>query len=316
MAEINKLVISKDLLVKRIAMIGSIPLFIGAWAKYGAKPILALILSLLVGLLMKIGQVWLLEKQEMSFPWHLFVLLPLAIPVGAPIWAPAIGATFSLIFVIWFFGGENKKIFNPLGLAMIFLIAGYSSVANFSLTKPFDGFRTGFYKYSSGISIGNDSQDFFRRIAQHINFETFIDGNLPGVPGNSFPIIVLILCAIIAFISFNARVWLCSAFGGFLFFHQLIFFNQSWLLQPMILLLGGTTAVCMLFVVVETESFSQRPVAIVLRGILFSFFLILLVSRANQIAGAFYAVILAETFSPLAEDVFFPQKSVEVKNES
>ncbi len=264
---------------------------------------------------MKLAQNWLFEDSERSFPWHMFVLVPLAVPVGVPVWAPAFGSMFSLVFAVWFFGGEQKKLFNPLAIAMIFLVAGYSSVANFSMAKPFEGFKTGFNKYSSGISIGNDSQEFLKKQSNNIKFNTYLNGNVPGVPGNIFPVMVLALGFIIAMLRLKSLFWVFSVITSLAAFYLTVFSGQEWVLPPMHLLLSGTTAICILFALVEIDNFSSRAIVSIVRGVLFSFFLILLVSKSNQIVGPFYALILTEVFSPLIEDTLFPGKAIEVANE-
>ena len=285
-----------------------IPLYMCAIEKYGLKISAFLTLSLFCGVLCKLISNK-LNLASNRFPWPIFLAFPLILPIGIPVWMTAMGASFSILVGVWAFGGYGKHLFNPIALGLVFLIISFSSQANFSFSKPFDKTISGFKYWSSGFSIGNNSNKFFIENQAYLDLNKAVSGSIPSVPGAAYPILVIAIGMIVSLFSGANIIWFISTLLGVYFAatYGAPYFSET-ILSAKFQFLTGCSMLCLLISVIDFSSLPQTKPGLVVGGLLFGCALVTLRSWSSQPLAPFFALLLVQIILPLFEEIFAKPK--------
>ena len=191
-------------------------IFINAIGLYGLKFGASVIISWATGALIWFIRI-LFQKGDdpdgvdKPFGWFLFLLFPLFIPLALPLWLiPAI-LIISYLISITAFGGYGKHIFNPVIIAVVFMLYGYGDIGITEPSRPFPTNRDGYIVWTSGIPPRTDLREAYSSFPQKSVFYASIKGLVPSIPGSCYGLTIL-LGSLFLSLLFNRGVywWLVS----------------------------------------------------------------------------------------------------------
>ena len=141
------------------------------------------------------------------------MLIPLIMPVDAPLWMVAVSTAFAVIFGKEVFGGTGMNIFNPALLARAFMFFAYPSKIS------------GDFVWISGLTEGNGVVDGFSGATPlAIAKSSLVDklpsaydmfmGYIPGSIGETSTLAILIGAAILIFTGVASWRIMLSVFAG------------------------------------------------------------------------------------------------------
>ncbi len=115
--------------IMRDVVIAMIPALIMAVIFFGVRALLMVVIAVISALLTEqfIAKK-LLKKASPIGNWSAIItgmLLAFNLPVGAPLWIPALGSIFAIAVAKWTFGGLGNNFINPALAGRAFLLASY-----------------------------------------------------------------------------------------------------------------------------------------------------------------------------------------------
>lgn len=281
-----------------------IPVYLGAWGRFGLKVPVAVALSLVTALFIRFlfnGS----GKNANEFPWRLFWLFPLFVPLGLPLWLVPLSLFFSWLLVVESFGGYGRHIFNPLALALVFILAGYGSSVSLLVSKPFPGAFSAFKVWTSGINPSQNEIDLVR--VKSISFDAglFADGLEPSLPGLAFPGILMLLAGFCALYFRGYRVWFISSAVLIVFFtFSLRQLDANLIHGNLNVLFAGITPALFLLMLADNCNLPDKPLAQLFYSIVFSLMIVVFLCFSRKILYVAFAVPATQIIYPLLFDSF------------
>lgn len=279
------------------------PVYFAAWGRFGLKVPAACIASIGIGLLIKVFST---PRQEMSvnFPWALFLVFPLFAPLGMPLWLVAVALIAGWLISVSSFGGYGKNIFNPVIVALIFLICGYGSSVSLQASKPFPGPVKALATWTAGI---NPIESFNRNgLAAAVNFDLSLlgGGNFPSIPGLAFPGILMLAAIFMGCVFQGRRIWLITAISMIVFatfvakriFPVLIFGNLN-------IIFMGITPALILVAMADMKTIPVGNLPQFLHALSFALLLVCFVCFSDEVLTPVFALLLTQVVYPLLADV-------------
>ena len=248
------------------------------------------------------------EGVDKPFCWFLFLLFPLFLPLALPLWLiPCILIINYLISVVAF-GGYGKHIFNPIILAVVFLIYGYGSMGLTEPSRPFPPTKNGYLIWTSGIPPRSDIREIYSSVPVKIAFINSLNGSIPNIPGSSFSIIILIASLIISLIFNRCRIWWTVSFIAILLFAYFLPQPQNIDIPAINLLLLGIIPSLLFCGVADNTTIPESGTGQTIYAVIFAFFAVLMVFNSSSILAPAYAFLLSQIFSPLVIDIIGAKK--------
>lgn len=277
-----------------------LPVMLGAWGRFGLKVPAAFLLSLGTGIIIRFFS----ETGSKAFPWAMFWVFPLFAPLGMPLWLVPTALLAGWLIAVSAFGGSGKNIFNPVAVALVFLIAGYGSSVSLLASKPFSGATSAFAIWTAGMNPVEPACRIWLARPLNSRAEFFAGGHLPSIPGLAFPGILLVLAGLLVLVCPGRRVW----FVATLAFTALIgvvvenywpgyFFGVSRVFAV------GSYAAVLWLALVDEATVPQGWGAQILFALLFAPLLVLFVCNARHELAPVYALLLTQALFPLLHDL-------------
>ncbi len=238
------------------------------------------------------------------FGWSLFLLFPLLCPLALPLWLiPGIlVATYIIVFNG--FGGFGRHIFNPVAVAVVFMLVGYGHTASLHAVRPLPGPYDGFTTWSAGAPLAMPVWQVYAGVPVNRLFQASFSGLLPAIPGSAFGLPLLLASAVLALAAGHRRVWWVTSVLalqlGVMLFNGSVSLNIS-PLHPLFL---GIIPALLLMAVIDRHSLPDDTPGQVVSGLLFAFSALLFIFRSPDPLGAAYGLLLAQIATPLATDLF------------
>lgn len=202
--------------INEIASVGAFDMFL-----YGTLQMLPMIaVSYIVGLSIEI---FFAQKRGHEVNEGFFVsglLIPMIMPVTAPLWMVAISTAFAVIIGKEVFGGTGMNIWNPALLARAFFFFAYPSKMSGDavwIAEKADSFSGATPLAHAATLVEANAQQAQSIIEQHLSnsWDMFI-GLIPGSMGETSVVAILIGAAILLFTGIASwRIMISVFVGGF-----------------------------------------------------------------------------------------------------
>ena len=246
------------------------------------------------------------------------ILIPLIVPINTPLWMTAVATAFAVIFAKEVFGGTGMNIFNVALITRAFLFFAYPSRMSGD---------EAFIKVDSAFGMGGGTlTDSFTgatplgQVATSMGDPTMTDilgkpiscldafiGLIPGSPGETSMIAILIGAAILLLTGIASWRIMCSVFVGGLGMAALVHALPSAtypasMLDPMTQLCLGGFAFGAVFMATDPVTGARTKVGQYIYGLLIGVFAILIrVYNSGYPEGMMLAILLMNAFAPLID---------------
>ncbi len=288
-------------------------LFINSVGLYGLKFAAGVALSWLTG-----GAIWGLrllfqsgddpEGVDKPFCWFLFLLFPLFIPLALPLWLIPTILIITYLISVSAFGGHGKQIFNPVIVAVVFMIYGYSHIGLTEASRPFPSSKDGYLVWTSGIPPKSDIRDIYSTIPKELAFSASLHGSIPTIPGSCFASIILIFSLLYSILFNRRRIWWIVSIVSICIFAHILPQPNSFNIPPTNLLFLGILPSLLLSGVADATTISESIFGQTITAIVFAGFAVFITYNSSNILAPAYAFLLTQVFSPLIIDIFGKNK--------
>lgn len=240
------------------------------------------------------------------------ILIPLIVPINTPLWMTAVATAFAVIFAKEIFGGTGMNIFNVALITRAFLFFAYPS--EMSGDSAFVKLDSAFGYGGGNVVDGFSGATPLGEVATNFdNFSTstmdaFI-GLIPGSPGETSMIAILIGAAILLFTGIASWRVMLSVFAGGLAMGALAhafatpetLYNAAHL-DPLTQVCLGGFAFAAVFMATDPVTGARTKIGQYIYGFLIGVFAILIrVYNGGYPEGAMLAVLLMNAFAPLID---------------
>lgn len=247
------------------------------------------------------------------------ILIPMIVPINTPLWMTAVATAFAVIFAKEVFGGTGMNIFNVALITRAFLFFAYPS--HMSGDEPFvkvdsvlgmgggriaDGF-TGATPLGQVATNVGDQLHMTNILGEPISCLDAFIGFIPGSPGETSMIAILIGAAILLLTGIASWRIMCSVFIGGLGMAALVHALPSTtypasLLDPWTQLCLGGFAFGAVFMATDPVTGARTTVGQYIYGLLIGVFAILIrVYNSGYPEGMMLAILLMNAFAPLID---------------
>ena len=246
------------------------------------------------------------------------ILIPLIVPINTPLWMTAVATAFAVIFAKEVFGGTGMNIFNVALITRAFLFFAYPSRMSGD---------EAFVKVDSALGMGGGSViDTFTGatplgqvatsvgdpvmtniVGEPIGMLDALLGYIPGSPGETSVIAILIGAIILLVTGIASWRIMCSVFVGGLGMAALVHALPSAtypasMLDPMTQLCLGGFAFGAVFMATDPVTGARTTVGQYIYGLLIGVFAILIrVYNSGYPEGMMLAILLMNAFAPLID---------------
>lgn len=247
------------------------------------------------------------------------ILIPLIVPINTPLWMTAVATAFAVIFAKEVFGGTGMNIFNVALITRAFLFFAYPSRMSGD---------EAFVKVDSALGMGDgtvvdvftgatplgqvatnvgDSLHMTNVLGEPINTLDAFIGYIPGSPGETSMIAILIGAAILLLTGIASWRIMCSVFVGGLGMAALVHALPSAtypasMLDPMTQLCLGGFAFGAVFMATDPVTGARTKLGQYIYGLLIGVFAILIrVYNSGYPEGMMLAILLMNAFAPLID---------------
>ena len=247
------------------------------------------------------------------------ILIPLIVPINTPLWMTAVATAFAVIFAKEVFGGTGMNIFNVALITRAFLFFAYPSrmSGDEAFVKVDSAFGMGGGSVVDGFSgatpLGQvattvgDTVNMTNVLGQPISCMDAFIGLIPGSPGETSMIAILIGAAILLLTGIASWRIMCSVFVGGLGMAALVHGFQTptyaaSLLDPWTQLCLGGFAFGAVFMATDPVTGARTKLGQYIYGLLIGVFAILIrVYNSGYPEGMMLAILLMNAFAPLID---------------
>ncbi len=289
-------------------------IFINSIGLYGLKFGASVIISWATGAILWIIRILFQsgddpEGVDKPFGWHLFLLFPLFIPLALPLWLIPVILVISYLISITAFGGYGKHIFNPVIVAVVFMLYGYGEIGITEASRPFPTNKDGYIVWTSGIPPSADIRDVYSSFPQKSVIYASIKGLIPSIPGSCYGFTILIGSLIFALVFNRGKQWWLISVISILIFSYLLPQPKGFELSGINPLILGIIPSLILCGIADIHTLPKSNTGQTISAVTFAIFTMLMYFYSNNILAPAYGFLLAQVFSPLIIDI------VGVKNE-
>ena len=246
------------------------------------------------------------------------ILIPLIVPINTPLWMTAVATAFAVIFAKEVFGGTGMNIFNVALITRAFLFFAYPSKmsgdAVFVKTDSAFGMGGGSVvdTFTGATPLGQVATSVGEPSVTNILgepiglFDAFF-GYIPGSPGETSVLAILIGAAILLLTGIASWRIMCSVFVGGLGMAALVHALPSAtypasMLDPWTQLCLGGFAFGAVFMATDPVTGARTKVGQYIYGLLIGVFAILIrVYNSGYPEGMMLAILLMNAFAPLID---------------
>ena len=247
------------------------------------------------------------------------ILIPLIVPINTPLWMTAVATAFAVIFAKEVFGGTGMNIFNVALITRAFLFFAYPSrmSGDEAFVKVDSAFGMGggsvVDTFTGATPLGQvatnvgDQLQMTNIMGEPISCLDAFIGFIPGSPGETSMIAILIGAAILLFTGIASWRIMCSVFVGGLGMAALVHALPSVtypasMLDPWTQLCLGGFAFGAVFMATDPVTGARTNVGQYIYGLLIGVFAILIrVYNSGYPEGMMLAILLMNAFAPLID---------------
>ena len=247
------------------------------------------------------------------------ILIPLIVPINTPLWMTAVATAFAVIFAKEIFGGTGMNIFNVALITRAFLFFAYPSrMSGDEAFVKIDsalgmGGGTVVDTFTGATPLGQvatnmgDQLQMTNILGEPISCMDAFIGLIPGSPGETSMIAILIGAAILLLTGIASWRIMCSVFVGGLGMAALVHALPSAtypasMLDPLTQLCLGGFAFGAVFMATDPVTGARTTVGQYIYGLLIGVFAILIrVYNSGYPEGMMLAILLMNAFAPLID---------------
>lgn len=243
------------------------------------------------------------EGVDKPFNWYLFLLFPLFMPLSMPLWIIPVILLITYLVTVSAFGGHSKHIFNPIAVAVVFMLYGYGDAGLLNSSRPFAASDAGYKIWSSGIPPKSDIREVYSELDSSLALKGSLQGVIPTIPGSCFGIIVLAGSVIFSLCFKRRLIWCLTGIGSLLLFAFILPQPAICCIKPFCALFLGIMPSLILSGIADFTTLPQSWRGQILYGGLFGFFAALMMFYSPHILAPAYGLLLTQTIAPLLMDI-------------
>lgn len=273
----NRLIITGALLL----------LLVPATVIFGWKVLLIALIALITSFLLELANV---KIRKEPFDYSSFTITPLIVTlmftpyIATYFWIVPLSLAFGLFFAKYIFGGQDKNVFNPAAVALVFAAISFPTI----FTQYIDP-ATGIVSATTPSTLLNtDPTTFFSQY-------TLLDllfGNYAGSMGTTFKIGILGLGLIlIALKVVNWRIPLFYLLTYFIIAGVLHLIDPSFYSNPIYFLFVGHLLFASFFMASDPQTAPMEQKGIIIYAIGLGFFSFIIQRFSSNVEGTIYAII-------------------------
>ena len=246
------------------------------------------------------------------------MLIPLIVPINTPLWMTAVATAFAVIFAKEVFGGTGMNIFNVALITRAFLFFAYPSrmsgdEAFVKIDSAFGmGGGTVVDTFTGATPLGQVATSVGDPVmtdilGQPISCMDAFIGFIPGSPGETSMIAILLGAALLLLTGIASWRIMCSVFVGGLAMGALVHALPSatypaTMIDPLTQLCLGGFAFGAVFMATDPVTGARTKVGQYIYGLLIGVFAILIrVYNSGYPEGMMLAILLMNAFAPLID---------------
>lgn len=243
------------------------------------------------------------EGIDKPFCWHLFLLFPLFVPLALPIWLIPTILVISYLIAVASFGGQGKQIFNPVIVAVVFMLYGYGNNGLTEASRPFPASTNGYTVWTSGIPPRSDIRDIYSSVPASLAFSASIKGSIPNIPGSCYSSIILIASLVFSLFFKRCRIWWIVTFISILLFAYFIPHPKEFNIPFTNICFLGIMPSLFLCAIADITTLPKSVSGQIISALIFAGFAVLMIYKLPDILAPAYAFLLSQVFSPLIIDI-------------
>jgi Na+-translocating ferredoxin:NAD+ oxidoreductase RnfD subunit len=241
----------------------------------------------------------LITKDERKYaPLWIIFITTLILPPSLPIYMVVTSLLFGLVIGIVFFGGHDREIISPVPLIWGFASISFPVIYNRSWVFPFSGTISNITKDVATMPLFYHPIEFIDN--SNISIYNFLIGNVPGTPGASMPILLLILGIILAFfrvIDFR----LSLSFIISTLFISILLVHGSLSDSIRYLITGNFLLVAIIILPLKRHAPKTVPGSYIV-GVLGGIVLMTINTFSSYFDGSLFTVLILNIFTPIIDD--------------
>lgn len=286
------------------------PIYVLAAGSLGYKILILLALACAAGMVTEIFSSLITKKALGYFGISAWLLFPLMVPPGVPLWMSITSFVLSLIIAQTLFGGFGKHLFHPAVFAQLFLMINFTKQFNSSYVKPFSDPFFGFNVFSSMSLTDKTALKFFTS-GETLPLKEMLAGPHVGLVFEMFPYLIL-LAGVVYLVLGNVNYKTPAAF---IITFSLMSIVGSLALPGTILpiipaLLGGGILFYCCFIFSDQWTSPRTPGGRVIAGITAALITILIRSFSSNVEGVMFAALINYSFSPMYDELAMYLKKI------
>lgn len=286
----------------RKVLISLIPIFLFSVYLYGAKTLLVVAVTFVLGILTE----FLVEKTRNKKPSEAVLvtcsLYALSMPPGVPLWIVAVGIVFAVFMAKEVYGGFGRNIFNPAIAGRLFVYISFANAMQ-STFLPFGNFGL------AADAVTGPTPLALMRAGDNAPILDLLLGLRVGSIGEgSSLLIVLAGVYLVVTKTANWRLIVSTVASGALLTGAFLLAGVSKAL-PMESLLAGSFLFVAVFMVTDPVSAPKKPLAQWLYGLLIGACIVLIRTFSLFPEGTSFGVLIGNTAASLLDEIVAKAKA-------
>ncbi|NQT58259.1 MAG: RnfABCDGE type electron transport complex subunit D [Bacteroidetes bacterium] len=286
-----------------ILVISLIPIYILAAGRLGYKILILLALTCAAGMITEMLSSMITKKALGYLGIGSWLLFPLMVPLGVPLWMSIIGFVISLIIVQTLFGGFGKHLFHPAVFAQLFLMINFTKQYNSSYIKPFSNPFFGL-RYFSSLSFTDKTALKSFASGETLSLNEMFTGPHIGVVFEMFPYLIL-FAGVVYLLLGNVNYRTPAAF---IITFSLLSVAGAFVLPGTVMplipaVLGGGTLFYSFFIFSDRWTSSRTHGGRIIAGFIAALITILIRSFSSNAEGLMFAALVNYSFSPMYDEL-------------
>ncbi len=273
----NRLIVTGTLLL----------LLVPATVIFGWKILLVALIALITSFLLELANA---KIRKEPFDYSSFTITPLVVTlmftpyIAAYFWIVPLSLAFGLFFAKYIFGGQDKNIFNPAAVALIFAAVSFPTI----FTQYIDPATGVLSATTPATLLITDPTAFFSQYT----FSDLLLGNYAGAIGTTFKIGILALGLILVALKIvNWRIPLFYLLTYFIISGVLYLIDPSFYSHPIYYLFVGHLLFAAFFMASDPQTAPVEQKGIIIYAVGLGFFSFIIQRFSSNVEGAIYAIV-------------------------
>jgi Na+-translocating ferredoxin:NAD+ oxidoreductase RnfD subunit len=284
-------------------------LYLPAIGRYGWRLEVLLVLSLLIGLMTEYVAARLTKRPLGAVGLPAWILLPLVMPPALPLWMSGLSLFFAAVFCVAFFGGYGRHPVAPVAVGWAFARLSFTATFGFAWSFPFPHPLAGFVVANARLPTV-DHPLVYLADGAGVSLPAILMGAAPSSPAMAFPLLLLLGGVLLLLLRVTSGRTCLGFLGSYLVLQLLV---PSAAGMPVAKTLVTGDLLFAAFLVLSDQRVSARTYeGRWLIGILAGGAAFLIRHFATYPDGVFFAVIVANIFTPIIDEAVLAWRRREV----